>query len=162
MTRIRLAYRPDRLDPARAARIAGYHRAALRHAGAEPDAPHHQAQLLSEQELAQQLSGIGYRHRELPDRCAHELFEEQRPRSTPTPWPPCSARTRWTYGELNAARQPDRPRACSPRDCARRTSSPSSPSGTWTGWPRCSAVFKAGGVYLPIEPHFPAERIARC
>ena len=22
------------------------------------------------------------------------------------------------------------------------------------------AVFKAGGVYLPIEPHFPAERIA--
>ena len=23
------------------------------------------------------------------------------------------------------------------------------------------AVFKAGGVYLPIEPHFPADRIAR-
>ena len=22
------------------------------------------------------------------------------------------------------------------------------------------AVFKAGGVYLPIEPHFPADRIA--
>src|SRR5947207_15516718 len=23
------------------------------------------------------------------------------------------------------------------------------------------AIFKAGGVYLPIEPHFPADRIAR-
>src|SRR5207247_4924370 len=23
------------------------------------------------------------------------------------------------------------------------------------------AIFKAGGAYLPIEPHFPAERIAR-
>ena len=22
------------------------------------------------------------------------------------------------------------------------------------------AIFKAGGVYLPIEPHFPADRIA--
>jgi len=23
------------------------------------------------------------------------------------------------------------------------------------------AIFKAGGAYLPIEPHFPADRIAR-
>ncbi len=24
------------------------------------------------------------------------------------------------------------------------------------------AVFKAGGVYLPVEPHFPPDRIASC
>ena len=33
-------------------------------------------------------------------------------------------------------------------------------SAIWIGWLPCLAVFKAGGVYLPIEPHFPADRIA--
>src|SRR5260370_16772286 len=32
-------------------------------------------------------------------------------------------------------------------------------NGEWRGV--VLAIFKAGGAYLPIEPHFPAERIAR-
>ena len=159
--RIRLAYRPDRpdrLDPARAARIAGYHRAALRHAAAQPDAPHREARLLSEQELAQQLSGIGYRHRELPDRRAHELFEE-RVREHPDAVAAGLGPDTVTYGELNR-----RANRIAHALLARGTTAGAAVAVvternlTWLA--AVLAVFKAGGVYLPIEPHFPPERMA--
>jgi alpha-ketoglutarate-dependent taurine dioxygenase len=74
---LRLRYRTDVLDAACAARIAGYHLTALAQILADPDAEHRRQSLLSGDELRWQLDGLVRPARELPDRRAHELFEQR-------------------------------------------------------------------------------------
>src|SRR5437879_1776929 len=74
---LRLRYKRDVLDADCAARIAGYHLTALALIAADPDAEHARQSLLSAEELRFQLDGFAGRRRDLPDRRAHELFEER-------------------------------------------------------------------------------------
>ncbi|MER6101600.1 amino acid adenylation domain-containing protein [Streptomyces sp. NPDC001832] len=155
---LRLRYRTDALDTDCAVRIAGYHLTALALIAADPDAEHRRQSLLSTEELRFQLEGLAGPRRELPDRRFHELFE-QRVAVHPDAVAAVHGEQQLTYRELNA-RANRVGRALLDRGLR--------PEGVvavvternldWMA--AVLAVFKAGGVYLPIEPHFPADRLA--
>jgi amino acid adenylation domain-containing protein len=155
---LRLRYRTDVLDADCAARIAGYHVTALARLADDPDAEHGRQSLLSAAELRYQLDGLAGPRRELPDRRAHELFE-QRVRVHPDAVAVVHGDRRWTYRELDA-RANRLARALLARGLGREgvVGVVTERNLEWTA--AVLAVFKAGGVYLPIEPHFPADRIA--
>ncbi|MFI9824042.1 amino acid adenylation domain-containing protein [Streptomyces sp. NPDC052013] len=156
---LRLRHRTDVLDADCAARIAGYHLAALEMIAADPDAEHHRCTLLSPGELRFQLEELVGPHRELPDRRCHELFED-RVRRHPDAVAVVHGDRRWTYAELNARanrlaralltaglRPEDTVAVVTERDL---------------DWTACvMAVFKAGGAYLPVDPHYPPARMTR-
>ncbi|MFE7169189.1 amino acid adenylation domain-containing protein [Streptomyces sp. NPDC057616] len=147
---LRLRYRTDVLDAAAAARIAGYHLAAL----ADPG----RRSLLSEEELRFQLAELAGPVRELPDRRVHQLFE-QRVLLHPDAVAAEQDGRRWTYRELNSrANRIARAllaRGLRPEDVVAVVMERN------LDWPAAVlGVLKAGGVYLPVEPHFPADRIA--
>ncbi len=156
---LRLRYRTDVLDAGAAARVAGYHLTALGLLTADPDAGHDRHGLLGDDELRFQLDGLAGAHRALPDRRVHELFEE-RVAAHPDAVAAVQGDEEWTYRELNA-RANRIGRALLARGLR--------PEGVvalvmerdldWMAG--VLAVLKAGGVYLPIEPHFPAGRIER-
>jgi amino acid adenylation domain-containing protein len=155
---LRLRYRTDVLDADYTARVAGYHRTALALIAADPDLEHARQSLLSAEELRFQLDGLAGPRRALPDRRFHELFE-QRVRQHPNAVAAVHGDRQWTYRELNA--QANRlGRALLARGLTYEdvVAVVSERNLDWMA--AVLAVFKAGGVYLPIEPHFPAERIA--
>src|SRR3989441_9374414 len=98
---LRLRYKTEVLDADCAARIAGYHVTALTLIAADPDAEHARQSLLSAEELRFQIHGLAGPRRKLPDRRAHELFEE-RVRAHPDAIAAEHANRQWTYLELNA------------------------------------------------------------
>lgn len=154
-----LHYRTDAIDDACARRIAGYHRTALEQVVADPDAAHARRTLLSPDELDLQLEGLAGPRRTLPDRRFHELFEEQ-VRARPDDVAISCGDAAWTYAELN--RRANRiGRALLARGLEREGVVAVVTERTLDWAAAVLAVFKAGGVYLPIEPHFPADRIAR-
>ena len=65
----------------------------------------------------------------------------------------------WTYGQLNA-RANQLGRALLARGLRREGVVAVATERTLDWMAAVIAIFKAGGVYLPIEPHLPAERIA--
>src|SRR5438128_1743373 len=156
---LRLRYKTDVLDADCAARIAGYHVTALALIAADPDAEPARQSLLSAEELRFQLDGFAGRRRDLPDRRAHELFEE-RARAHPDAIAAVHGNRQWTYRELNA--QANRlARALVVRGLSREGVVAVVTERNLDWMAAVLAIFKAGGAYLPIEPHFPADRIAR-
>ncbi|GAA3431746.1 non-ribosomal peptide synthetase [Kutzneria kofuensis] len=155
---LRLRYRTDVLDADCAARIAGYHHRALALIVADPDAEHRRQSLLSGQELRFQLDGLAGPRRELPDRRVHELFE-QRVRMHPDAIAAVHGDRQWTYRELNS-RANQLGRALLARGLRREGVVAVVTERNLDWMAAVIAIFKAGGVYLPIEPHFPASRIA--
>src|SRR6059036_3503507 len=156
---LRLRYRTDVLDADCAARIAGYHVTALALIAADPDAEHARQTLLSAEELHFQLHGLAGPRRELPDRRAHELFEE-RARVHPDAIAAEHGNRQWTYRELNAHAN-QLARALLTRGLSREGVVAVVTERNLDWMAAVLAIFKAGGAYLPIEPHFPADRIAR-
>ena len=156
---LRLRYRTDVLDGEAAARIAGYHLTALTLIAADPDADHHGQTLLSAEELRFQLEGLAGPHQPLPDRRFHELFEE-RVAAHPDAVAAVHAGREWSYRELNA-RANRLGRALLARGLQREDVVAVVTERNLDWMASVLAVFKAGGVYLPIEPHFPADRIAK-
>jgi amino acid adenylation domain-containing protein len=156
--RLALRYRKDTLDADAAARIVGYHRTALTLMAADSDADPARCSLLSAGELAHQLHGMAGRHRALPARAAHELFEEQAG-ARPDAVAAVHGDRRLTYGELNAAAN-RLARALRARGLAAEDVVAVVTERNLDWLTAVLAVFKAGGAYLPIEPHFPADRIA--
>ena len=155
---LRLRYRTDVLDTDCAARIAGYHLTALALIAVGPDAEHGRQSLLSAGELRFQLEGLAGPRRELPDRRFHELFEQQ-VKAHPDAVAAVHGDRQWSYRELNA-RANRLGRALLARGL-RREGVVAVVTERNLGWMAAVlAVFKAGGGYLPIEPHFPADRIA--
>jgi amino acid adenylation domain-containing protein len=142
-----LRYRTDVLDADAAARIAGYHVAAL---AGEP--------LLSADELSFQLEGLAGPRRELPDRRFHELFE-QRVAEHPDAVAAIQGDREWTYRELNA-RANRLGRALLARGLRAEGVVAVVTERNLDWMAAVIAIFKAGGAYLPIEPHFPPDRIA--
>jgi amino acid adenylation domain-containing protein len=153
-----LRYRTDVLDADCAARIAGYHRTALALLADDPDAEHRRQSLLSAEELHLQLEGLAGPRLELPDRRVHELFE-QRVEAHPDAVAAEHAGRRWTYRELNA-RANRLGRALLARGLDREGVVAVVTERNLDWMAAVLAIFKAGGVYLPIEPQFPAGRIA--
>jgi amino acid adenylation domain-containing protein len=156
---LRVGYRTEALDAESAERIAGYHLAALASMVADRHADPARQSLLSTEEWRHQIHGLGGPRREVPDRRAHELFEE-RAALHPDAVAAVHGDQCWTYGELNARanrlahallarglRSEDVVAVVTERDLA------------WLS--TVLAVFKAGGAYLPVEPGFPPDRIAR-
>ncbi|KUM85368.1 non-ribosomal peptide synthetase [Streptomyces pseudovenezuelae] len=148
---LRLRYRAGALDADTAARIAGYHLTALTH----PD----RRSLLSEDELRYQLEELAGPVRELPDRRVHELFEE-RVGKHPDAVAAVQDDRRWTYAELNS-RANRIGRALLARGLTAEDVVAVVMERNLDWMAAVLGVLKAGGVYLPIEPHFPAERVAR-
>src|SRR5437773_6265111 len=156
---LRLRYKTDVLDADCAASIAGYHLTALALIAADPNAEHARQTLLSAEELRFQIDGLAGPQRELPDARAHELFEE-RARARPDAIAAVRGNTPWTYRELNArANRVARALLARGLACEGVVGVVTERNLDWMT--AVLAIFKAGGAYLPIEPHFPAERIAR-
>ncbi len=155
---LRLRYRTDVLDDAAAARIAGYHVAALALMAADPDAEHRHQSLLSAEELAFQLEGLAGPDRKLPDLRVHELFE-QRVEERADAVAGVHGDRRWTYRELNA-RANRLGRALMARDLPREAVVTVVMERNLDWMASVLAIWKAGLTYLPLEPHFPPGRIA--
>ncbi|MEW2133776.1 amino acid adenylation domain-containing protein [Streptomyces sp. NPDC005435] len=155
---LRLRYRTDVLYTGSAARIAGYHLTALNLMTTGPDAEHTRQSLLSERETRELLEGHAGPERTLPDARAHELFE-QRVRTHPDAVAAVQGERQWTYGELNA-RANRLARALLARGVDREDVVAVVTERNLDWLAATLAVLKAGGAYLPIEPHFPPGRIA--
>ena len=155
---LRLAFRTEVLDAHAAARIAGYYLTALTLIAVDPDAEHGRASLLSAEELRFQLDGLAGPRRELPDRRFHELFEK-RVAAHPDSVAAVHGDRQWTYRELNAHANRIG-RALLARGLRREGVVAVVTERNLDWMASVLAIFKAGGVYLPIEPHFPADRIA--
>src|SRR5438309_1499209 len=156
---LRLRYKTDVLDADCAARIAGYHLTALAFIAADPDAEHARQTLRSAEELRFQLNSLAGPRRKLPDRRVHELFEE-RARAHPDAIAAVHANRQRTYRELNAHAN-QLARALLARGLCREGVVAVVTERNLDWMAAVLGIFKAGGAYLPIEPHFPAERIAR-
>src|SRR5213079_584755 len=126
---------------------------------ADPDAEHARQSLLSAEELNFQLDGLAGPRRTLPDRRLHELFEE-RVRAHPDAVAAVHGDRQWTYGQLNG-RANQLARALLARELSREGVVGVVTERNLDWMAAVLAIFKAGGAYLPIEPHFPADRIAR-
>lgn len=155
---LRLRYRTDVLDADCAARIAGYHVAALELMATDLDAEHRRQCLLSAEEVQAQLEDLAGPRRELPGRRVHELFE-RRVWAHPDAVAAVHGETTWTYAELNA-RANRLGRALLARGLRREQVVAVVTERDLDWMAAVLAIFKSGGVYLPIEPHFPPERIA--
>jgi amino acid adenylation domain-containing protein len=155
---LRMRFRTEALDAESANRIAGYHLTALAQMVADPEAEHGRQSLLSAEELHFQIDGLAGPRRELPDLRFHELFEH-RVAIEPEAVAAVCGHQSWTYRELNGrANRLGRAllaRGLLPEDVVAVVTERNL---DWIA--SVLAVFKAGGVYLPIEPHFPADRIA--
>jgi amino acid adenylation domain-containing protein len=156
---MRLQYRTDALDADFAARVAGYHVTALALIAADPDADHRRQTLLSADELQLQLEGLAGPRLDLPDRRVHELFE-QRVEMHPDAIAAELGDQQWTYKELNAHAN-RLGRALLARGVRRESVVAVVTERNLDWMAAVLAVFKAGAVYLPLEPHFPAGRIAK-
>ncbi|MEV4638755.1 non-ribosomal peptide synthetase [Actinoplanes sp. NPDC049548] len=139
-------------------RLAGYHATALRAAAAEPEAPHRARTLLSAGERALQLDLLAGPVRPVPDRRAHELFEEC-VRRVPDGVAAVQGATRWTYALLN--RRANRVAHTLLRSGVGAEDVVAVVAERGLDWlAAVLGVLKAGAAYLPVEPDFPAERIA--
>src|SRR6266566_1207900 len=156
---LRLRYKTEMLDADCAARIAGYHVTALALIAADPDAEHARQALLSAEELRFQLNGLAGPRRKLPDCRVHELFEE-RVQAHPDAIAAVHGNRQWTCRELNAHAN-QLARALLVRGLCREGVVAVVTERNLDWMAAVLAIFKAGGAYLPIEPHFPADRIAR-
>jgi len=154
---IRLSYRTEVFDAEHADRIAGYYLTALYRIADDPGARHDAASLLSVGERRHQLEGLAGPVLPVPDRRFHELFEEQVRRNGNAP-AAVHGHTIWTYGLLNrranqiAAELTER--GLTPEDVV----GVALPRGLpWLA--TLLGVLKAGGVYLPLDPTHPADRL---
>src|SRR5216684_620197 len=97
--------------------------------------------------------------RKLPERRTHEVFEDQA-RARPDAIAAVHGSRQLTYGELNA-RANQVARALLARRLTREGVVGVVTERNLDWMTAVLAIFKAGGAYLPIEPHFPADRIGR-
>ncbi|MGW4215319.1 non-ribosomal peptide synthetase [Lentzea sp. NPDC004789] len=155
---LRLRFRTCAIDARHAGRIGGYHRTAITLIAADPDAEHGKLSLLPGEELRFQLDQLAGARRELPEHRMHELFE-QRVETHPDAVAAVHRGREWTYRELNA-RANRLGRALLARGLRHEGVVAVVMERNLDWMAAVLAIFKAGGAYLPLEPHFPASRIA--
>ena len=147
-----LRYARERVDEPYARRIGGYLVRALAAAVADPAVAVDAADLLGPAERARQLSGLDGPARPLPDRRAHELIAAQA-RRTPAAVAVVHGDRSWTYAELDAAA--DRVARALLGAGLEPEEVVAVVTGRTAEWlAAILGTFRAGGVYLPVEPEF--------
>jgi amino acid adenylation domain-containing protein len=104
------------------------------------------------------VQGVGP-SRTLPDSRVHELFEDQA-RARPTAIAATNGNGQMTYRELNS-RANQLARALVKRGLSREGVVGVVTERNLDWLTAVIAIFKAGGAYLPVEPQFPPDRIAK-
>ncbi|GGR77800.1 amino acid adenylation protein [Streptomyces aureoverticillatus] len=155
---LRLTHDTAALDASYAERIAGYHLAALRAIVADPAARHDRQSLLSARETETQLYEYAGPRVQLPERTFVELFQD-RVRAVPDALAVVHGTRRLTYRELD-----ERANAVAHALLGAGVRAEDVVAVVMERTPDWIAaalgVFKAGGVYLPVSPDFPADHIA--
>jgi amino acid adenylation domain-containing protein len=155
---LRVVHRTGDLDAAAAERIAGYHLTALGALCADPDAPPGAEGLVGPEELAHLVDGLAGPERERPDLRAHEIIRA-RAAADPDRVAVVRGERSWTYAELDEVT--DRvARALLARGLPPEGIVAVVAERTLDWAASVLGILKAGGSYLPLEPHFPPERIA--
>jgi amino acid adenylation domain-containing protein len=154
---LRFTYRTEVLDAEAITRLAGYHRQALRYLVMDPQADPRSRSLLSAEERDRQLFAMAGPNVPLPDRRVHELFQD-RAHHQPQAIAAIQGERRWTYRELNG-RANRLGRALRAQGLHREQIVAVSLERNLEWLAAVLAIFKAGGAYLPIEPHVPVERV---
>ena len=126
---------------------------------ADPDAAHAGTSLLSAEEVALQLDGLAGPQPGAAGPPVPRAVRAAGAARTRTRSPPMHGDRQWTYRELNA-RANQIGRALLARGLRREGVVAVVTERNLDWMAAVLAIFKAGGVYLPIEPHFPADRIA--
>jgi amino acid adenylation domain-containing protein len=155
---LRLLHDRAVLDGNYAERLAGYHLAALHHLAAGPGERHHRQSLLSDREVEKQLYGLAGPRAELPGHTFVDVFEE-RVRAVPGAVAAEHAGERWTYRELDE-RANRVAHALIDAGAGREDVVAVVMDRTLDWIAAALGVFKAGAVYLPVRPDFPADRVA--
>ncbi|HEX3782009.1 MAG TPA: non-ribosomal peptide synthetase [Pseudonocardiaceae bacterium] len=153
-----LRCRVDQFDDAAASRFAGYHRTALDLIAADTDADHRAVGLLSPAEWDLQINGMAGAARALPDESISELFERQ-VRARPDAVAAECGGERWTYARLNR-RANQLANALLATGLVREDVVAVVTERGLDWLASVLAIFKAGGAYLPIDPTYPAQRVA--
>ena len=156
----RFEYSTDLFDEATIARLAGHWQTLLEGIVADPTRRLADLPLLTEKERYQLLVEWNATQAEYPqDQCLHQLFEAQVKR-TPEAVAVVFEDQQLTYHELNAhANQLAhhlRDRGVGPETLVALLAERGIPFLI-----SILAVFKAGGAYLPLDPHHPAARLRR-
>lgn len=154
---LRLRYSLGVMSADFAERIAGYYLRALALLTADPEAPHRSQGLIGQAEMRVQLHDLAGPQVHPPGKLFVELFEDQ-VRQRPEATAAIHNGQRWTYRELDErASQVARlllSEGIETEDvvavCLSRTLD-------WLA--ALLGVLKSGGVYLPIRPDFPPDRV---
>lgn len=138
--------------------VAGCLGTALRHLAETPHEPHNRGGLLEPQAIEALVEASAGPRRPLPDRRLHELFEDG-VHCHPDAVAAVQGSRNWTYQKLNGcANKIARSLHLRGLNSEDVVAVAAERSLEWLA--AVLAVFKAAGGYLPLEPHFPAARMA--
>lgn len=155
---LHLTYRRTAFRPEFAERALGYYATALHQLAEDPDGQHDARSLLSDEEIGYQRDRLAGPVRELPGTLFVELFEE-RVAHHRDDIAAVHGDRRWTYAELN--RQANAIAHWLLKQGLTAEDSVTLALDRTLEWlAAIIGVFKAGGVYLPASPRFPADRMA--
>ncbi|MFI6809948.1 amino acid adenylation domain-containing protein [Streptomyces luteogriseus] len=150
--------RSDVMSEEHLTRIVGYHGRALELLAAHTDAPAGERSLLTEDERYFQVYGLAGEAAPFDGRLFVERFEEQ-VRSTPDAVAVSHGSRSWTYDRLNTSA--NRIARALLADGLRDEDVVAVVMERGPEWAAATiGVLKAGGCYLPVQPDFPAARIA--
>ncbi|XXY54893.1 amino acid adenylation domain-containing protein [Sorangium sp. So ce269] len=157
--KLRLSYDRRRFDDETAARLLGLVEAALRQLVSRPEARVGELSLLGELELRQVVAGWNVTERAYPgERLVHELFEAQAER-TPDATAVIFDERRLSYRELDA-RANQLAHALRRRGVGPDVLVAIAAERSVELVVGLLGILKAGGAHVPIDPDYPAERIA--
>jgi amino acid adenylation domain-containing protein len=155
--RLGLRYRNDVMTASFAERIGGYYLRALELIAADSSGPHHAQSLVGAEELHTQMHDLAGRRVPLPDKLFIELFEEQA-RERPEATAAVHNGRRWTYRELDE-RASQVARLLLSEGIAAEDVVAVCMSRNLDWLAALLGVLKSGGVYLPVRPDFPPDRV---
>ncbi|MGP4047150.1 amino acid adenylation domain-containing protein [Streptomyces sp. 2A115] len=154
---LELHHHASEFSPGYIDRISGYYIRAMQLMVQDP-AEEHQVSLLPEVERNFQLRELAGPVRDTPDRCFHQLFEEQ-VRATPESVALVHRGEELSYAALN--RRANRVAHALLENGLTPEGVVAVATSRDLDWAvAVIGVLKAGGVYLPVDPGYPAERIA--
>jgi amino acid adenylation domain-containing protein len=153
-----LTYSTDLWEAATMQRLLGHFLRIVEEVAAGPERRLSELRLLGDDERARLLHRWNAPPREAPRKCVHELFAEQAGR-TPDAVAVASGGAALTYAEL------DRRSDAIARTLRARGVGPEAPVGlcverTAEMVAAVLGILKAGGVFVPLDPQHPAERLA--
>ncbi|MET9580284.1 amino acid adenylation domain-containing protein [Streptomyces massasporeus] len=155
---VRARSRSDVMSEEHLTRITGYHGRALELLAARPEAPAGERSLLTEDERRTQIYGLAGESEPFDGRLFVERFEEQ-VRSAPHAVAVSHGSRSWTYERLNASA--NRIAHALLAEGLRDEDVVAVVMERGLEWAAATiGVLKAGGCYLPVQPDFPAARIA--